>query len=147
MGGTQGETWAVKILLDTNVILDVALERQPLFSKSEEVLSLAENGAFEAFISASTFSDLYYVIRKQKGRSLAFNFVDSIAEVYQIASVDRAVISLALTLGFQDFEDGIQCATASVNQLDAIVTRNAEDYTQSPVQVFTPLALIQALEH
>lgn len=119
----------MKILLDTNVILDVALERQPFFSQSEEVLSLAENGAFEAFISASTFSDLYYIIRKQKSRSLAFNFVDSVAQAYQIATVDRAVISLALTLGFQDFEDAIQCATAIVNQLDAIVTRDAQDYT------------------
>lgn len=117
----------MKVLLDTNVILDVALERQPFFLQSEEVLSLAEDGMSEAFISASTFSDLYYVIRKQKGRLLAFNFVDSVAQVYQIATVDQAVISLALTLGFLDFEDAIQCATAIVNQLDAIVTRDTQD--------------------
>lgn len=126
MAGTQGEIRFVKILLDRNVVLDVALKRSTFFSQAEEVFALAENGAFEAFISASTLSDLYYVICKQKSRSLAFDFVESIAQAFQVAMVDRAVISLAFTLGFADFEDAIQCATAIENQLDGIVTRDTQ---------------------
>ncbi|MER3434087.1 MAG: PIN domain nuclease [Leptolyngbya sp. ERB_1_1] len=135
----------MKILLDTNVVLDVALERSPFFPQAEEVFALAENGAFEALISASTFSDLYYVIRKQKGRSLALDFVENLAQAFQIATVDRAVISLAFTLGFPDFEDAIQCATAIENQLDGIVTRDTQDFAQATIQIFTPTALIQAI--
>ncbi|MBW4523679.1 MAG: PIN domain-containing protein [Phormidium tanganyikae FI6-MK23] len=116
-----------------------------LFPTSEEVFALAENGAFEAFISASTFSDLYYVIRKQKGRSLALDFVESIAQAFQIATVDRAVISLAFTLGFADFEDAIQCAAVIEKQLDGIVTRDTQDFTQAAIQVFTPIELMRAI--
>ncbi len=107
MAGIEGEIRFMKILLNTNVVLEVALERSPFFPQAEEVFALAENTAFEAFISASTFSDLYSVIRKQKSQSLALDFVESIAQVLQIAIVDRAVISLAFTLGFADFEDAI----------------------------------------
>lgn len=135
----------MKILLDTNVILDVALERSPFFEQAEEVFVLAENGVFEAFISASTLSDLYYIIRRQKGRSLALDFIESIAQTFQIAAVDRTVVSLAFTLGISDFEDAIQCATVIENQLDGIVTRDTEDFDQATIQVFTPTALIQAI--
>lgn len=57
----------MKVLLDTNIILDVALERQPHFEASEQILAFAEQGQITGYISASTFGDLYYVIRKNKG--------------------------------------------------------------------------------
>jgi predicted nucleic acid-binding protein len=135
----------VKVLLDTNVLLDAALERHPFFLQSDEILLQAETEAFEAFISASTFSDLYYIIRKQKGHTPAFEFVHRAAQIYQIATVDTEVISLALRLEFSDFEDAIQCATASVNQLDAIVTRDIQGFARSPIQIFTPSTFIQSL--
>ncbi|MEP0981829.1 PIN domain-containing protein [Leptolyngbya sp. FACHB-17] len=96
-------------------------------------------------MSASTFSDLYYVIRKQKGRSMALDFLENIAQAFQIATVDRAVISLAFTLGFADFEDAIQCATVVRNQLDGIVTRDTQDFAQAEIQVFTPISLVEAI--
>lgn len=135
----------MRILLDTNVILDVALQRSPFCDPAEEVFVLAENAVFEGFVSASTFSDLYYTVRRQKGRSLAPDFVESIAQTFQIATVDRAVISLAFTLGFPNFEDAIQCATAIEHQLDGIITRDTEDFAQATIPIFTPIALIQAL--
>jgi predicted nucleic acid-binding protein len=61
----------VKVLLDTNVILDIALEREPFFGDSEIILSLVELGEIEGYICASSFGDLYYIIRKDKGRDLA----------------------------------------------------------------------------
>jgi predicted nucleic acid-binding protein len=54
----------VKILLDTNIIVDDALEREPFLEVSEQVLVLVEQGQVEGYISASTFSDLYYIIRR-----------------------------------------------------------------------------------
>ncbi|GBL11309.1 hypothetical protein MSj_02812 [Microcystis aeruginosa Sj] len=60
----------MKVLIDTNIIIDIALERQPYFTNSETVLAFFEQGQIEGYISASTISDLYYLIRKQKGRDL-----------------------------------------------------------------------------
>lgn len=105
----------MKLLLDTNIIVDVALEREPFFSDSEQVLAFAEEGRIEAYISASTFGDLYYIIRKDKGRDLALEFLSNIASVCQVATVDEAVISMALTANFRDFEDAIQYSVSRVN--------------------------------
>lgn len=135
----------MKVLLDTNVIVDVALERQPYFSDSETVLSFVETGQMEGYISASTFSDLYYIIRKEKGRNLALEFLREIATFCQVATVDGAIISIALTANFRDFEDAIQHSTAVVNHLDAIVTRNPQDFPVVTPRIITPTLLVQEL--
>ncbi|MEI2581426.1 type II toxin-antitoxin system VapC family toxin [Scytonema sp. PRP1] len=135
----------MKVLLDTNVIVDVALERQPYFGDSETVLSIVEQGQLEGYISASTFSDLYYIIPKDKGRDLTLEFLREISTFCQIATVDRAAIRMALTANFKDFEDAIQYSTAVINQLDAIVTRNPQDFPIATPRILTPGQLIQEL--
>lgn len=135
----------MKILLDTNIILDIALERQPYFDKSEQVLSLVEQQHLLGYVSASTFSDLYYIIRKSKGREAALDFLRRIATVCQIAVVNQAAISMALAANFRDFEDAIQYSTAVINQLDAIVTRNTQDFTNVTLPILTPTQLIEEL--
>jgi predicted nucleic acid-binding protein len=143
---SERATQSIKVLLNTNVLLDIALERQPFFEDSELVLSLVESRQIKGAISASTVSDLYYVIRKQKkSHALALEFVDEISKICQIATVNRAVIEMALTSNFDDFEDAIQYSTAQINALDGIVTRNPQDYHLAELRIFTPSALIQYL--
>lgn len=145
MGSIKGEIQSVKILLDTNIILDIALERQPFFGESEQVLFLVEQGEVEGYISASTFSDLYYIIRKAKGRDSTLEFLRYIATFCQVATVDNSVISMALASEFKDFEDAIQYSTAVINQIDAIVTRNPRDFPVTTPRIVTPDQLIQEL--
>ncbi|NQE33315.1 hypothetical protein E5S67_01034 [Microcoleus sp. IPMA8] len=145
MGSFKGEIQSVKILLDTNIILDIALERQPFFGESEQVLSLVEQGEVEGYISASTFSDLYYIIRKAKGRDSTLEFLRYIATFCQVATVDNSVISMALTCNFKDFEDAIQYSSAVINLIDAIVTRNPRDFPVTIPRIVTPNQLILEL--
>ncbi|MEI1377350.1 PIN domain-containing protein [Nostoc sp. UHCC 0926] len=135
----------MKVLLDTNIIVDIALERQPYITNSETVLAFVEQGQIEGYISASTISDLYYLIRKQKGRDLTIEFLRQIVTFCQIATVNQAVITMALTASFRDFEDAIQYSTAVLNQLDAIITRNPQDFPVITPQILTPEQLIQEL--
>ncbi|MEH2425226.1 MAG: PIN domain-containing protein [Nostoc sp.] len=79
----------MKVLLDSNVILDVALERQPFFSNSETIVSFVEEGQIEGYICASYFSDLYYIIHKDKGRNLALEFLREIVTFCRVATVDE----------------------------------------------------------
>ncbi|RUT09607.1 hypothetical protein DSM106972_001010 [Dulcicalothrix desertica PCC 7102] len=65
----------MKVLLDTNIIVDDALEREPFWQTSEQVLVLIEQRRVEGFISASTFSDLYYIIRKARGREWTITYL------------------------------------------------------------------------
>lgn len=131
------------VLLDTNIIVDVALERQPHFEASQQVLLLVEQGQIEGYISASTFGDLYYIIRRSRGREWTTDFIDWLVTYCQIATVNEAVIRMALTSNFRDFEDAIQYSTAIVNQLDAIVTRNPQDFPVTTPRILTPNQLIQ----
>ncbi|MGJ3248476.1 MAG: type II toxin-antitoxin system VapC family toxin [Elainellaceae cyanobacterium] len=135
----------MKILIDTNIIVDVALDRDPFFTQSEQVVLFAELKQIEGYISASTFSDLYYVVRKTKGKDWTLQFLQRMATIFQVATVDQAVISMALTANFRDFEDAIQYGTAVINHLDAIVTRNSQDFAGAALRIMTPDALIQDL--
>ncbi|NJO73562.1 MAG: PIN domain-containing protein [Leptolyngbyaceae cyanobacterium RM1_406_9] len=135
----------MKVLIDTNILVDVALDRDPFFDQSEQIVRLVEQKQIEGYISASTFSDLYYVIRRVKGRDWTLQFLQQMSAICQIATVDEAVISMALTLNFRDFEDAIQYSTAVVNQLDAIATRNPQDFAEAALQIMAPDSLIQTL--
>ncbi|CCI07775.1 type II toxin-antitoxin system VapC family toxin [Microcystis aeruginosa] len=135
----------MKVLLDTNIIIDIALERQPYFTNSETVLAFVEQGQIEGYISASTISDLYYLIRKQKGRDLTIEFLQEILTFCQIATVNQAAIIMAFTTNFQDFEDSIQYSTAVVNKLDAIITGNPQDFPIVTPRIITPEQLIAEL--
>ncbi len=133
------------VLLDTNIIVDVALERQPQNEASKQVLLLVEQGQIEGYISASTFGDLYYIIRRSRGREWTTDFINWLVTYCQIATVNEAVIRMALTSNFRDFEDAIQYSTAVVNQLDAIVTRNPQDFPVTTPRIISPNELIQEL--
>lgn len=145
MGVSEGEAQPLRILLDTNIILDFALERQPFQQNSEQVFLLAEQAQIEGFVSASTMSDLHYIIRKQKGQDWSLDFLKRLVTVCQVATVDQAVIERALNANFRDFEDAIQYSTAITNQLEAIVTRNSQDFPAGDIQILTPTELIQQL--
>lgn len=135
----------MKILLDTNVLVDAALERQQFFENSLEVLTRIHQGQLEGYISASTISDLYYIVRKEKGKALTLEFINDIVTFCQIATIDDAAIKMALGLNFRDFEDAIQYSVAVINHLEAIVTRNPQDFEDIPLQILTPAQLIELL--
>lgn len=124
----------MRVLLDTNIIIDVALERQPFYTSSVQVLTFAYRDTVDAFISASTASDIYYLIRKAKGHEATLEFLRIIASFCRIATVDQTVISNALTSSFKDFEDAVQYETAIANQLEAIATGNCRPEARASPQ-------------
>ena len=135
----------MKVLIDTNVIVDVALEREPFYAESDRILTFVEEGQIQGYVSASTFSDLYYIIRRDKGRDWTLDFLRQLATFCQVATVDNSVISIALTCNFKDFEDAIQYSTAVINLIDAIVTRNPRDFPVNTPRIVTPNQLIMEL--
>lgn len=133
-------------MLDTNIVVDVALKRQPFYSASLRVLTLAYQGTIEAFISASTVTDIYYLVSKAKGHDATLDFLRIITPFCQIAAVDQGVIAKALASSLKDFEDAVQYETAVAAQLDAIVTRNPDDFPSPGLHILTPEALVQLLK-
>ncbi|WGV28565.1 type II toxin-antitoxin system VapC family toxin [Halotia branconii] len=135
----------MKILLDTNVIIDDALEREPFLAASEQVLVMVEERTIEGYISASIVSNLYYIIRRSRNREWAASYLKQLVTFCRIATVDSHTINMALNVNFKDFEDAIQYSTAVINRLDAIITRNSGDFPVASPRILTPEQLIQEL--
>jgi predicted nucleic acid-binding protein len=133
----------VNVLIDTNILIDVTQEREPFLLHSEQVLILAAQGRLNAYVSASTVSDIYYLTRRANGHAWTLSFLRNLFTFCQIAPVGPDVIQQALASDFQDFEDAIQWATALQSSLEAIVTRNPQDYPVETPQILTPEQLIK----
>ncbi|MBE9169239.1 PIN domain-containing protein [Pleurocapsales cyanobacterium LEGE 06147] len=137
----------MKVLLDTNIILDLAFKREPFYDGSDLIFSSIEQGQVKGYVSASTFSDLYYIIRKERGKDWTIGFLTRLTSICQVATVNLSIIAMALTANFRDFEDAIQYSTAIVHKLDVIVTRNPKDFPVVTPRIMSPDSLIQELTH
>lgn len=127
----------MKILIDPNII-DVAMIREPFFADSDRILVFSEQGILQGYISASTFSDLFYILRKSRGKDWMLQFLRRLVTFCGIATVDDAAIRHALAGGFKDFEDAVQYSTAIASQLDGIVTRDPKDFTDATIPIYSP---------
>lgn len=138
-----------RILVDSDVVLDVATGRQPFVEASQIALSYFENSHAIGVLSAHSVTNIYYILRKLGSDPMARCFLRAILEYLSIGAVDHKTIDSALESKFLDFEDGVQHYCAINNQCDAILTRNINDYQFSEIQVMTPkefIALYQSPE-
>lgn len=133
----------MKVLLDTNVILDIVLERHPFDQAAIALLQATRENDSVLFVTATTITDLYYVARKAKGHTIAVNFIVDLLEFVDVAGVDKEVITCALRSHILDFEDAIQESAARMQNIDVIVTRNVVDFTQSLVEIHSPESFLQ----
>jgi predicted nucleic acid-binding protein len=128
----------VKILLDTNIILDIALERQPFFQPAAKILETSDFDRFHLYISASMATDVFYVIRKEKGESVGLAFLKDLLDAVDVCRVDKGILLLALESDFSDFEDAVQHFAAVNAELEVIITRNKKDYSASSLKIMDP---------
>lgn len=126
------------VLLDTNIILDFLLERKPFIEQSEKILQLSFDNKIKAYISATTITDIYYIIQKEKDKETAKSFISEVLKFIDIASVDKLVIEEALNSSLDDFEDAVQENTALHHNFNYIITRNIHDYKTSKIKALTP---------
>jgi predicted nucleic acid-binding protein len=127
-----------RVLTDTNVILDVLLDRKPHVTASAAVWAAIETGAAEGFLAAHAVTTIYYLVRKEKGSAAARRTVNAVLRVLSVAPLDGAVIRRALELAWPDFEDSVTAAAAESAGCDLIVTRDPAGFPRSPVQAVTP---------
>jgi predicted nucleic acid-binding protein len=127
-------------LLDTCITLDKTLKRQPFNNEASRIFSLAKQGFFTAYISASSITDIFYTLRKSlKSKKLAMQEIEHILAVVRIAALDDADIRRAASLHWPDFEDAVQFTAAESAHADYLITRNAKDYKQAPGEkIITP---------
>ena len=133
----------MKILIDTNVILDVLLKREPFCKAAIEVLELAKLNKVQEYVSASAITDIYYIANQTlRNKTAIKNLLSKLVQIVSIASVSESEIKHALTLTWNDFEDSVQYSVASLQEMDAIITRNPNDYKKADIKIWTPDKLL-----
>jgi predicted nucleic acid-binding protein len=134
-----------RVLLDTNVVLDVLLDRQPYAEASALVWAAVEAGVAEGLLAAHAVTTIHYLVRKEKGNVKARRIVSAILRVFTVAAVDSAVVQEALELSCPDFEDAITAAAARSAGCECIVTRDPRGFRGSPLRALTPEAVLPLL--
>ncbi|TVP81690.1 MAG: PIN domain-containing protein [Puniceicoccaceae bacterium] len=128
----------MRILVDTNVFLDVLMAREPWVRDSRYVLDWADAHPSQAWIAWHSLSNLYYIGMKTVGIATVCHQIDAILETFEVAAGNRESVLRARRLKMPDFEDALQATAAQTCGLDLIVTRNGDDFVHSPVQPITP---------
>lgn len=131
-----------RVFIDTDVVLDVALARQPFLEASRIVLALLENNVAIGYMSSNGVANVYYILRKAGGDAKAREFLAKLIQYITILSIDHSDIVGSLGSSISDFEDALQHFSASRNQCDCIVTRNTEDYKNSSLRVYSPIEFL-----
>jgi len=131
----------MKVLIDTNVIIDYLADRSPFADDAFRVLSLCESGRVTGVVTANAITDIYYVVRKVAGRDKTLEAIRTLCAILDIVDVGKSDVQSAMDLSMPDYEDALAAQCAKRVKADYIVTRNVDDYVSSPVSALEPSAL------
>lgn len=127
----------MKILLDTNIVLDVLMDRLPHSDAAVELFSRVEDGTTIGYLCGTTITTVYYLAAKTVGAARAQEEIKKLISLFEVAPVNRHVLESALVLEFNDFEDAVIHEAACHIGADAIVTRNQRDFRKSRIPVYS----------
>ena len=130
------------LLIDANIILDVLLNRPEFVKDSALVWKLCETEQAKGYVSALTFANLVYIMRKQLDPEKIEDVLRRLNLIFEFADLTETDLSKASALHWGDFEDAVQSVTAERVHADYIITRNVRDFTKSKVMAFTPSELL-----
>ncbi len=134
----------MKILVDTNIIIDTLTGREPFRESAEQIFILAANQIEDMYITASSATDIYYLVRKHlHNTEQSKNTMSKLYQLFGILDVTANDCQDTLLLDMKDYEDAVISCCAKRNQMDYIVTRNIKDYEHSKVKVLLPEELLK----
>jgi predicted nucleic acid-binding protein len=134
----------VRVLFDTNIVLDFLLQRDSFFQDAELLFQAIDVGEVVGYVTATTLTDIFYISRRHT-RSIeqARKAVSETLTAMMVCPVDRVVLESALNSGSADFEDAVQIFSAVAQGLEAIVTRDVQGFLSSPIPVLSIQELLQ----
>lgn len=133
----------MRALIDGNIILDVLQNRVPHVEASSKVWKLCETDLIEGYVSALTFADLVYVMRKELSPEKINAVLKKLMLIFHFTDLSVSDMQKAADLMWSDYEDAVQAATAERIHASVIITRNIRDYRQSAVPAFTPAEFLE----
>jgi len=132
-------------LIDTNVVLDVMLAREPHLSASTAVLAAVERGQCLGLLCATTITTIHFIAERQIGAQASLKEINRLMSLFGIAAVNQGVLQSAIHRDMPDFEDAVLHEAAIQAGCHCIVTRNINDFTAAEIPIYTPGQFIMAL--
>jgi len=136
----------MKVLFDTNVILDVLLDREPFAEEATYLMTKVEQSEIVGYLGVTTITTIYYLLQKSLGNEIAAEKIETLLSVFEIVHVNRIILEDALKSGFSDFEDSVLHVGACHVSVEYIVTRDTRGFKKSKIPVFNPIEFINILE-
>lgn len=133
----------MKLLIDGKILLDVLQKREPHYENSAKVWKICETDLAEGYVSALTFANLVYVMRKELNPERISEVLKKLSLIFSFQDLTVSDISTAADLQWEDFEDALQAATAKRIHADYIITRNVKDFKKSEVIALTPSEFLE----
>lgn len=133
----------MKVMIDTNIILDVLCKRAGLYEASASVMKYCEIGRIYGVVSALTVPNIVYIMRKELDVQKTKEIIEKLQLIFTVADLKADDITKALSMNFKDFEDALQSVCASRIKADYIVTRNIRDFANSSVKAIAPDGLLK----
>ena len=132
----------MKLLIDANILLDVLQNRENFVRASSMVWKLCETEQAKGYVSALTFANLVYIMRKEMDAQRIEEVLHMLSLIFEFAELNDSDLFRAAALQWSDFEDAVQSVTAERIHADYIITRNVRDFSRSKVIAFTPDELL-----
>jgi predicted nucleic acid-binding protein len=133
----------MRLLIDTNVILDLLLAREPFMEPARALLKKIQAGQAEGFVTANSITDIVYLCRKDYPLAVIRKEILKLLDLIDVVGVARDDIIEAFDMGFSDYEDALQSCCAIKEDVDFIVTRNEKDFVKSKVKPIRPEDLLK----
>jgi predicted nucleic acid-binding protein len=134
-----------RILVDTNVILDVVLARKPWAGDATSLLDAVAKGRARGYVAGHAVTTVHYVVEKERGRAVAATAVSDLLQLLTVVPLHGEDFQRALGLALEDYEDGVQVAACFQVEADYLVTRNSKDFVGAPVASRTPGEILALL--
>lgn len=135
----------MRALFDTNIFLDLLMDRAPFAEAAVDLFCKVEEGTIIGYICSTSITTIYYIASKTIGTVRAQEEVKKLLNLFEVAPVNRAVLESALAAGFADFEDAVIYAAACQVDVEAIVTRNQKDFKKSKISVYSSEELVNII--
>ena len=134
------------MLFDTNVVLDVLLDREPFATVGAHLFSHVERGRIPGYLCATTVTTVHYLAQKTLGPEQARQKIRHLMRLFEVAPVNRIVLEAALSSRLADFEDAVVQEAALHVGAQGLVTRDPSGFKGARLPVYAPDELLKALE-
>lgn len=136
----------MKLMIDTNVVLDVLLERSEFYGKSKAVLDLCESKKILGFVSASSITDIFYLVRRAlRDTDETYKVIGALLNIVGVLNVTTEDVNRAFLRHAKDFEDCLLAESAKSNKCVGIVTRDKKDFQDFEIELYSPEEIILKL--